>query len=161
MPSPCERLHAIVTNVMPSKVVFKAHIQSSGQLYLIPSKTQEFHLLPNSDKLQALLAPHLYEAWNPDQARYLCVSMTPHDLFQRVKNKIIVEYAQVSARSDATKRKTEIFVQSIELSVLHLANYVLQLFIEIHSEEFLARSRAEKQNKFEILESLRRTYGKH
>jgi hypothetical protein len=155
---PLDRLRTIVGNVVPSKVVFHAEPQTGNRLYLTPTVVEEFKLLPSSDPLQAALSDQLRESWSNERSEYV-VFTSEEELFKLVKQKLVAEYERVSARCHATKRKTEMFIYGITLDNSLLANFLLQLFVEMKTEEFAKRSLQEQRIKFETLESLRRVYG--
>lgn len=160
MSSPLKRLETIISNIRPSTCTMHATLGNDGRsVNFTPVRIEPFHLLPNPDPLQDLLKGNLQETWDSDRHQYVA-SANLDQLFRVIKNDIIVEYNRHSTRCAATKRKTEHFIQGIKLGDQHLANFLLQMFIEVHSAGYEAKTREARRIYFETLESLRRVYGK-
>jgi hypothetical protein len=159
--TPRERLAAILANVTSSKVKFTAYHHPDGRLYLMPNKVADFEIVPSDDKLQTALLQCLNEVFDYATGGYE-IKTTVEDLLTTIKNNVVVEYEKYSERCAATKRKTQLWIQSLELDYAphkHLVNFVFASHIEILSDGWDSKTRAEKNTYFETFESLRRVYG--
>lgn len=157
--TPSERLQAIIDNVVPGKgrLVFKSAIDDLA--YFSVEKTVPLTMRPSNDKLQELLAPLFRDVWDPNTLKFQ-VSIEVDELFKHIKNRVLTEYTRTSARSVATKRKSEIFLSSIPLTDNLLANFLISAYIEVNSESWVKnKTLAAKQEYFEVVEGLRKVYG--
>lgn len=158
MATPRERLQAIVNNVKPTKVVFQASLTSNGRCYLTPTAVSTLKVLSSDDPLQNLLLSGMSETWDL-MAGCFKVTGDVDELFSKMKKDIITEYACVSNRCSATKRKTEMFVQRIDINDRILSNYLISTYIEINSSAWAEKKQEDRRLHLEMLESLRRMYG--
>lgn len=163
MATPRERLESIKNTFYPSEAVFVAHRSASsyapGAIYISPKVVRNKGYTELGDPLQKQMFEHVNEWWNKDNMQYELSSYNVDDMFATMKRSICSAYYGASARCDATKRKTERFIRSIELDNVHLANMMLVMFQQITSYTFLS-SKEDRAKFFEPLESLRRVYGK-
>lgn len=161
MPTPSERLQKIISALTPSEAVFKV-VQSKGDSLILESvitkkaSTQE---IPEDRELQEAVSSDVREQWDADEGKFV-VTSTVDVLWNKIKNTIIREYEEISTRCDATKRKTQHFIRDIKIDDRHLPNYLIQVFLKIHSPAYDAMTTEECEPIFEQFESLRRTYGK-
>ena len=158
MSSPRERLQALLESVTPSKIKFVASHNASC-IQLRPVVVEPYALRYSADPLQVLLQSELQERFDSDQARFI-VSSTAENLFAKIKGEVSYSYDKVSTRCKATKNKTQTFFHRILLEESHLANYIICMYIEVHSASWVTKTPEAKRLFFEPLESLRRVYGK-
>ena len=154
MPSPLERLQKIIAAWTPTQVIYVPDSMSDKDtFYLKMVKTQEgFETLIAEDaELQRALKPHLTEQLNRTSGIYT-VESDPERLWSYIRHKVVDAYLNGSPRCDATKRKTEKFINNITLKDVHLANYVICFFLKSKTQI--------EQADCEAFETLRRSYGK-
>lgn len=161
MSTPRERLEKIIAAVTPCKVVFINAAIHPGVVYLDSKivKPRQVQELPEDKQLQDAADHLIREYWDSDAGKYY-ISADAQTLYGDITRKVLSEYERVSGRSSATRRKTEQFVKQIRLDDKHLSNYILQVFVTMHSPTYAAMILQENQAVFEPLEALRRTYGK-
>lgn len=161
MATPAERLLKITNNFRPTVVKFTAETTGNKhQVTFLTSIVSKAELLPNEDKLQSAISSLVNESWDNDLGEYKLMA-TVDSLYDNVKRAILRQYQADSNRCNATKRKTEMFVHSIQITQQHLANFLLELYVELQSESFSKMPREQRRVRLETLESLRRVYGKH
>jgi hypothetical protein len=161
MPTPLERLQKIIAAKTPSKVQFEPRDFSGHELVLQAITIQEGQETPITEdaQLQSVLKSQLRENYDRQTGQYK-VDVNPDYLWDHIRNNVIWQYNEVSPRCEATRRKTEKFIYGIKLNDTHLANYVIQMFLQSKTETYRFKSKAEKGSIFEAFEGLRRTYGK-
>lgn len=161
MPSPSERLAAIISAYRPSEVIFKPGKSKAGAFVLesYVTKPLDVDVIDSDLKLQAAFDEEISELWNNEGGNYY-INATVDGLWSTIKRSILKEYEDVSKRCAATKRKTEQFIRDIKIDDKYLPNFLIQTFIMIRSNEYQSRSYEMREAHFEQFESLRRSYGK-
>lgn len=160
MATPRERLEKICSNYITSRVVFKVvRGHNDNQLMLGATPISPLVIKANDDELQQILAPELCEVWDAASGRNV-LNKSIDTIFNMMRNTIIRQYERYSNRCKATKRKTENFIQSIQLDDKFLPAYLVSMYIAIMKPDYGNKSIAELDSFFEPLESLRKTYGK-
>lgn len=162
MPTPRERLEQLITNHVPSEVVFRlGKTQPDDALVLesVITKERSWTGDGSDDELRLALIDNIEENWDSSNGRYYINSSTGR-LWDAIKHTILREYEKHSERCAATKRKTEQFIRSISIDDKHLPNYLITVFLVMSSPSYENKSRLECEAICEQFESLRRTYGK-
>ena len=159
--APSERLAKIIAAYTPREVVFKASKfdGESLKLEVVVVRDGKIEDVPEDKPLQLALQSEIKEHWNSELSRYQ-IDTTIHGLFSTVKQALLHEYDRVSTRCAATKRKTEQFIRNIKIEDKHLANYLIQTFLQVRSDVYANQRRVEREPIFEQFETLRRVYGK-
>lgn len=159
-----ERLQAIIDACTPSTVIFRPQESYTNNVHMrgetLTPRTYE--VIESDATLQELMSLQLFESWDPAE-RQMYVDADPVRLFRIIKTAVSREYENVTLRCAATRRKTQQFIEHIELDFTaqtHLATFVTKVFVDINSPGYKTMSKADKQAMFEKFESLRRTYGK-
>lgn len=154
MPTPLERLQKIIAAQIPSHVVYVPDGNTTADTFLlkavIVSNSQQIPI-PDDAALQAALKFQVQEIFQRNDGIYK-IDANPERLWSYIRHKVSAEYNSVSPRCEATKRKTTKFINSILLDNVHLANYVIQVFLKIQSTADVSD--------YEAFETLRRSYGK-
>ena len=160
-----DRLYHILCNFIPDTVTFvgrdlKAYNSMPVVEFSVKVKIAR-HELPNDDPLQAALGHHIKYVYDSIAKRYTVVN-TVDGLYGIIVSQVISEYKRWSKRCAATQRKTEKFIDSITLNSDNklMQNFLLGVYIKIHSEEYTKLSRESRESFFDTFESLRKTYGK-
>lgn len=150
MASPLERLQKIVAAYTPTEVVYIPDFlnKESFSIKAIVSKPGKKKVVPEDIELQQKLEPQLREYYNKAKGCWQ-IDVTESSLWNFIRCEVAQTYRDKSSRCAATKKKTINFIHSIELTNVHLANYVLKVF-----------SKAALASDFEAFEALRRNYGK-
>lgn len=162
MSTPRERLEAIASSFTPPKAILKPSPNNrEGRFGFTVETVETMQIKDTGDALQGVLVTKnvIYQSWNNDAFRYE-ISVDVPRLYDTIKRSVISNYDKYSKRCAATKRKTIDFVQRIDLDNKHLANYLIEMYIKIHSDGFERMPITQLQAYFEPLESLRKTYGK-
>lgn len=160
MPSPSERIAAVISAYSPSEVKFVAGKPKAGAFTLeaVVTKPLSKSLIESDLKLQAAFEPDIEERWTDDGKYHINSSVD--GLWATIKRTCINEYEQVSQRCNATKRKTVDFIRGINIEDKYLPNFLIQTFILIRSGAHEVKSPQEQETYFEQFESLRKNYGK-
>lgn len=161
MSSPRERLTRIINNFVPKQAILHALVEGDGNILLYPHTLEDDKWISVDDPLQEALDADFVSCWDSQRDAYILSTKvnTPDRLFAFIVNEVLREYMTTSARSHATKRKTELFFRDVDLDN-KLANFVLAAFIKIRSVEYEESTRADKVAFQENFDALRRTYGK-
>jgi hypothetical protein len=162
MPTPYERIEAVIKAHIPSEVVFKPAKRQEADVIVFEAiviKERTWIGDDTDQELKLALLSEIREDWGSDEGRYF-ISATVEGLWQRIKHTILREYERTSKRCAATRRKTDEFIRGININDKYLPNYLIQVFLTINAPTFQKKSSSECEAIFEQFESLRRTYGK-
>jgi hypothetical protein len=163
MPSPLERLTKIIDSYIPSELVFRVlQAPCAGDtliLNAITVKPQSWKTNDEDAELQLILTEKIREWWNQESCTRN-INTRVEDLWHIIKYDIVREYEHTSMRCVATRRKTISFINSIKIEDKHLPNYLINVYMNIHSTTYEKSRSSEQEALFEQFESLRKTYGK-
>lgn len=163
MSSPLERLTNILNAHQPAVIKFRYNPANNRHKSLhfesVTIKPATTTPTEEDKQLFDLLSHRINDTWDDEQERYV-VGATVDTLWRHILSEVTYRYEKISNRCDATKRKTVNFIYKIKPDDKFLAEFVLQTFLNIESDDFIKVAPNDRVKLFEQFDSLRRTFGK-